>query len=280
MGARVVVTPGELTPSSFSHPLLAAPKPAPVPAAAPTAKSDKAMAEVTIAPAIEAGAAAPIKQAQTADAGATAVVISDATSTPATPTDKAADGAEPKTPASSADAAELKKDQARPSDAETTLAKPDQAAAPKRSGQIAAFISRKDGKLYVRQNFAPLFEAAVTIAPSDRPLGTHVFTAQADKDDPKSFRWSVVSLPAARHAERRDDEERALRVRKTVGAVEMKPAPSPNSPAEALDRIAIPEDAMTRISEALTTGGSIVVSDQGITAGETGEGTDFIVSLR
>src|SRR3569623_1987305 len=32
----------------------------------------------------------------------------------------------------------------------------------KRSGHIAAFISRKEGKIFVRQNFAPLFEAPVT----------------------------------------------------------------------------------------------------------------------
>ena len=50
----------------------------------------------------------------------------------------------------------------------------------------------------------------------------------------------------------------------------------PDSPAEALDRITVPPEAMTRIAEALTTGGSIIVSDQGINAGETGEGTDFI----
>jgi lipoprotein-anchoring transpeptidase ErfK/SrfK len=312
MGARVVVTPGELTPSSFGHPLLSGLKPAPVAAAAPsTAKSDKAMAAVIIT--LPTEAAAPIKPAQTADAGAATVTMSDAApaaSEPAT-ADKPADVAAVETKAEAAvplaaatesapeaakesgkesgketgkdtgkpDIANVKKDQARAADAENAAAKPEPATAPKRSGQIAAFISRKDGKLYVRQNFAPLFETPVTIAPGDRPLGTHVFTAQADKDDPKSFHWSVVSLPTARHAERHDDE-RALRRRTTVGAVEMKPAPSPNSPAEALDRIAIPEDAMARITEALTTGGSIVVSDQGIAAGETGEGTDFIVSLR
>jgi hypothetical protein len=181
-------------------------------------------------------------------------------------------------PATSVD---VKKDQARPSEPEkAAAAKPDPAAAPKRTGQIAVFISRKDNKLYVRQNFAPLFDAPVTIAPSDRPLGTHVFTAQADKDDAKTFRWSVVTLPTARYAERRDDDDRASRRRKTVGAVEMKPAPSPDSPSEALDRITIAEDVMARITEALSTGGSIIVSDQGIAAGETGEGTDFIVSLR
>ena len=144
------------------------------------------------------------------------------------------------------------------------------------------FVSRKDSKLYVRQNFAPLFDVPVTIAPSDRPLGTHVFTAQVDKDDANVLHWSVVTLPVPdRNAERRDDDERASRRRKIAGAADVKAlAPAPDSPAEALDRLTIPADAKARIVEALSTGSSIIVSDQGIAAGETGEGTDFIVSLR
>jgi lipoprotein-anchoring transpeptidase ErfK/SrfK len=180
---------------------------------------------------------------------------------------------------------DLKKDQARLPDIEKpAVAKPDPAiaAAPKRTGQIAVFISRKDGKLYVRQNFAPLFDVPVTIAPSDQPLGTHVFTAQVDRENSNLLHWSVVSLPApAKHAERRDEDARASRRRMMAGgAIEMKPVPVANTPAEALDRLTIPADAMARIAEALTTGSSIVVSDQGIGGGETGEGTDFIVSLR
>jgi hypothetical protein len=178
---------------------------------------------------------------------------------------------------------DLKQDQA-PAPDKATAPKPDPAASattPKRAGQIAALISRKDSRLYVRQNFSALFDVPVTIAPSDRPLGTHVFTVRVDKDDASVLRWSVVSLPApARYAERRDEDERALRRRKIAGAVEVKALPVANSPAEALDRLSIPADAMTRIIEALSTGGSIIVSDQGISAGETGEGTDFIVSLR
>ena len=34
---------------------------------------------------------------------------------------------------------------------------------------------------------------------------------------------------------------------------------------------------MARISEAMASGGSIIVSDQGINQGETGEYTDFII---
>jgi len=155
-------------------------------------------------------------------------------------------------------------------------------AEPKREGQIAVFVSRKDGKLYVRQNFKPVFDMPVTIAPSDRLLGTHVFTAEADKNDPNVLRWSVVSLPVSARNAPRSEDERASRRHKVAGTIpaDTRPVPAPNGPAEALDRITIPQEAMARIVEALTTGGSIVVSDQGVNQSETGEGTDFIVSLR
>jgi hypothetical protein len=176
------------------------------------------------------------------------------------------------------------KDQTGPSDVlKAGAPKIDPAAASRRAGQIAVLVSRKDSKLYVRQNFAPLFEAPVTIAPSDRPLGTHVFTAQVDKHDVNVLHWSVVSLPApTRYADRRGEGERSSRWRKIAATVpiEVKPLPLPDGPAEALDRLTVPADAMARIAEALSTGGSIIVSDQGIGVGETGEGTDFIVSLR
>jgi lipoprotein-anchoring transpeptidase ErfK/SrfK len=179
-------------------------------------------------------------------------------------------------------APDAKKDAARLPGAEKAAAAK---AEPKRFGQIAVFVSRKDAKLYVRENFKPLFNVPVTITPGDRPLGTHVFTAEADKNDPNLLRWSVVSLPVtARYAARiDDDDDRASRRRKLARGVpaEAKPLPVPNNPAEALDRITVPPDAMTRIAEALTTGGSIVVSDLGIgQSGETGEGTDFIIPLR
>ncbi|MTV13347.1 MULTISPECIES: L,D-transpeptidase [Bradyrhizobium] len=188
--------------------------------------------------------------------------------------DATKDAAKPAEAATAADAPDAKKDPARlPGTARIDV--------PKRAGQIAVFISRKDSKLYVRQNFAPLFEVPVTIAASDRPLGTHVFTAQVDKTDANLLRWSVVTLPT-RNAARIDVEERASHRRKVAAAAvaEAKPQPVTNSPAEALDRISIPADVMARISEALGTGGSIIVSDLGVNQGETGEGTDFILPLR
>jgi len=172
-------------------------------------------------------------------------------------------------------APDVKKDTARPPGA---VAKIDP---PRRPGQIAVFVSRKDSKLYVRESFKPQFDVPITIAPSDRPLGTHVFTAEADKKDPNLLRWSVISMPVmARNAARTDEEDGSARRRK-VAAAEIKPPALPNSPAEALDRITVAPEAMARIAEVLSTGSSIVVSDLGISqGGETGEGTDFIVPLR
>ncbi|WP_247515907.1 L,D-transpeptidase [Bradyrhizobium sp. 190] len=177
-------------------------------------------------------------------------------------------------------APDVKKDTARLPGAEKAV----KAEPPRRPGQIAVFVSRKDSKLYVRESFKPQFDVPITIAPSDRQLGTHVFTAETDKKDPNLLRWSVVSLPVtARNAARTDEDDRAVRRRKMAGGAiaAAKPLPAPNSPAEALDRITVAPEAMARIAEVLTTGSSIVVSDHGINqGGETGEGTDFIVPLR
>lgn len=175
-------------------------------------------------------------------------------------------------------APDAKKDTARLPGAEKAA----RVETPRRPGQIAVFVSRKDSKLYVRENFKPQYDVPITIAPSDRPLGTHVFTAEADKKDPNLLRWSVFSLPVtARNAARTDEDDRAARRRKVTSGAEAKPLPASNSPAEALDRITIAPEAMARIAEVLSTGSSIVVSDHGISqGGETGEGTDFIVPLR
>jgi lipoprotein-anchoring transpeptidase ErfK/SrfK len=354
MGARVVVTPDEMIPTGFSHPLLFAQKIVPLPVAAdepkadapPPAKGDK-MSDA-LAPTKPANSAADLElrstvghdngaksmtdaapatallheQTRTADASAFPITkfpvalsgairsSSSAIAIPAArddaaktemkagdtraaatkidapkPTAKSDGNVKPVTDITVTSVPDQKKDQGRlPDPAKPPAAKPDAAAltVPKRIGQISVFISRKDSKLYVRQNFAPLFDVPVTIAPSDRPLGTHVFTAEVDKGDANVLHWSVISLPApTRNAEPRDEDERVSRRRKMAGAAEMKPsAPEPDSPAEALDRLTIPEDARARIAEALSTGSSIIVSDQGIAGGETGEGTDFIVSLR
>lgn len=360
MGARVIVSPGQMTPHNFSHPMLASlrvpPQPAATlePATSVGDKADKGAPEtkVTEAKPVETKTAsadgvrelrssvghtvmtdvttgnAPVRE----EAAKTEIAKSEIAKTEIANTDiktdiQSAEASEaakqPDTAATPAEAAkataddkpadkvEAAKSEPVKTDAAMTENKPDAAVTaiapapavspdakkdqthvadpapsvkpdlPKRAGQIAVFISRKDSKLYVRQNFAPLFDVPVTIAASERPLGTHVFTAEVDKADTNALHWSVVSLPVTARSAAREDDSRLTRRQRGAAVIPVaaKPVITPDSPAEALDRITIPADAMAKINEMLTTGGSVIVSDQGINQGETGEGTDFIVRM-
>ena len=68
-------------------------------------------------------------------------------------------------------------------------------APPKRTGQVAVFVSRKEKKIFVRHGFVPLFDMPITITEPDRRLGTYVFTAIGFRDDGAGMRWNLVSMP-------------------------------------------------------------------------------------
>jgi lipoprotein-anchoring transpeptidase ErfK/SrfK len=135
-------------------------------------------------------------------------------------------------------------------------------------GPVSVFISRKEGKLFVRKGFEPLFSVPVTFEQPERPLGTHVFTALALKDDNTTLRWHVVSLSSGGYARRSGNGKRVMEP--------MLPASNPN---HALERVTIPPEALDRISEMMSPGASLIISDQGL-GPETGLGTDFIVLTR
>jgi hypothetical protein len=162
----------------------------------------------------------------------------------------------------------------------TTLVETGHAAT---QGPISIFVSRKEKKIYVRQNFSPLFYAPVTIDHPEQAFGTHVFTAMSYLDDGSTLRWNVVSLPGEPPKSKReaDNGRRAARrgQREEPVARSLGDLPPPQTPAEALARIDIPQDAIDRISALIVPGSSFVVSDQGL-GEETGEGTDFIVVTR
>ena len=145
----------------------------------------------------------------------------------------------------------------------------DRGRAPKRAGQVAVFVSRKQKKIYVRQGFAPLFDMPIEIADPERPLGTHLFTALEFQPDGSHMRWNAVTLASAQPSA----GDRAGR--------KAKPAASAAGPtaAEALARIQFPPEALERIGEALNPGSSLIISDLGLGT-ETGEHTEFIVVTR
>ena len=135
-------------------------------------------------------------------------------------------------------------------------------------GPVSVFISRKEGKLFVRKGFDAVFSAPVTFREPERPLGTHVFTA-LDTNDDDSMRWNVVTVPTA-------PARPASRSRFGDPSAELSSVGRPSSAAEALERVSVPPEASERISELLSVGASVIISDQGLSP-ETVAGTDFIV---
>lgn len=295
MGTRVVVAPGEISPSDIAHPkLIARTTPLQSLSAAPAAT--KTLVETPAA----AAKLAPRRTADARDAiagmkgtlsdvdPAPAVkdIISKQDTAPETGTLAAPAAAE--TP--SAPAAAPTEATAAPEAKPTEAAKPDMAApavapepAPaiatpvRRRGpdHVAVFISRKDQKLYVRQGYEPVFDVPVQIADVERPLGTHVFTARGGKDDQTALQWSVVSLPQVVSRNERKTRQKT----KSAAAVQTAIVPALNA-SEALDRVSIPAEALEKIAAIIAPGGSLLISDHGLSGWETGKGTDFIVPLR
>lgn len=159
---------------------------------------------------------------------------------------------------------------------------------------IAIFVSRKEKKIYVRQDFEPVFEEAIAIEHPEEPMGTIVFTALELLPDNMTFRWNVVTLPgeatrAAKSAHIVAEEEtsyyydrygfRHVKHKRIRDAQPAAQPISPQTPQEVLARIDLPQDAIDFISQRMVPGSSLIVSDHGL-GGETGEGTDFIVVTR
>ena len=147
---------------------------------------------------------------------------------------------------------------------------------PLKPGPISVFISRKEGKLFLRKGFEPVFDVPVTFERPDQPLGTHVYTAFGVNDDNTTLRWNVMSMPGGGSEPVKKLGKRSEKVKKA----EVPPPPThASNAADALNRVAIPQEALDRISQLMSPGVSLIISDKGL-GSETGRGTDFIVLTR
>jgi lipoprotein-anchoring transpeptidase ErfK/SrfK len=160
---------------------------------------------------------------------------------------------------------------------------------PKLNGQVAVFISGKEKRIFVRHAFVPLFDMPIEIANPGKSLGTHTYTALELQDGGARMRWNVVSMPltagqAAPAAsskkgapKQQQQQQQPKRAAKHARGAVVTSASS--NATDALDRVTIPQEAIDRISELLTPGSSLIISDEGL-GRETGRYTEFIVEMR
>jgi L,D-transpeptidase catalytic domain len=288
MGVRVVVTPrngNDVVPVAFDHPRLVAlaTKPAAPDVAATPARTGQA-APVAL-PAFSS-LAPPSAAPQKSDAPATTATLGEGID---------ASGDSPLPPLEAV-AMDQRPGDLRPAlitlndpppaaeaPAAVPAAPPVPAAAPERPlkpGLVSVFVSRKLGKLYVRKGNEPIFDMPITISHPEQPIGTYVFTAGQPTGDGGKLRWLATSVASGR-ATVEPPSKKSERGRREAKAAPPPPAPmmSSTSPAEALDRIQIPQEALDLVAPLVTPGASLIVSDLGM-SGETGKDTDFIILAR
>ena len=140
---------------------------------------------------------------------------------------------------------------------------------------VSVLISRKAQRLYVRRAFEPVLESPVTIQDTDRPIGTHIFTAMAQTDSSNGIRWNVVSLESSRPHDDTDAPHEPARGRKAREAEPKKTEPA--GATAALDRIVIPQDVLDRIA-GIAPRSSLIITDEWLSS-ETGKGTEFVVLM-
>ncbi|KAB2851334.1 MAG: L,D-transpeptidase [Hyphomicrobiaceae bacterium] len=148
-----------------------------------------------------------------------------------------------------------------------------------KSDPITIFVSRKLGRIYVRQGFTPLFDGPVTIKNPELPLGNHVFTALEPNAAGTEMRWNVITLPGET-IEKANEQSR--RPKKKGERVEERPVEAPRvtvTAQEALERVDISPEVLEELSEFMRPGSSIIITDHGF-GPETGKSTDFIVVTR
>lgn len=139
---------------------------------------------------------------------------------------------------------------------------------------ITVLVSRKKGRLYVRQDHEDILEAPVEFTDPDSPVGTHVFTALDYTDDDTDLVWKVITpatgapdVKRPRGMSRTEWRELQREAADRAGG---------QTAERALARMKISDAVRTRLAELVKPGSTIMISDNGKSL-ETGEYTDLIV---
>ena len=159
---------------------------------------------------------------------------------------------------------------------ETENARHEAAAALKASERteepISIFVSRKAGKVFIKQAWMLVHEAPVTFKEAGPAFGTHVYLAMGPSADGETMNWLSVSIPPSAPEPPR---------RRGKGPAQAAPASgvAHETATGVLARFELAEATRRFIEERLWAGATLIVSDNGI-SGETGLSTDFIVLAR
>jgi lipoprotein-anchoring transpeptidase ErfK/SrfK len=141
---------------------------------------------------------------------------------------------------------------------------------------VSILFSKKEGRVFIRQDWKEVYEAPITFKDPDHPIGTHLFVA-VDADANGKVKWSAISVPSGGTPS--DDAPRKRS--KNDKSAEPAPAATPqvDPAAAALERVELPDGVRERMAELVWTGAQVIVTDNA-RSDEMDIDTDIIVSTR
>jgi L,D-transpeptidase catalytic domain len=160
----------------------------------------------------------------------------------------------------------------------------DLAAATIRAGEraiepISVFVSKKAGRIYVRQAWRAIHEAPVSFKDPETSLGTHVYVAVETLEDGKGMRWLSVTYPQSTSGPDSKPPPRARRGDRPEPVAAVESGRPRETAAGALARIELSNETKAFIADRLWAGASLIVSDYPL-SNEAGKYTDVIVQPR
>lgn len=141
---------------------------------------------------------------------------------------------------------------------------------------VSVFVSLKTQRVYVRQGHEAVIDMPISIADPEMPIGTHTFTAVDYKGSIDDVRWNVVTIVPRKADDFEDNWDGNKHTR--ASANDVPPSTDVEAAKAALDRITLPPEIVSKVSDYVWPGSSLIVSDEDLSK-ETGAATDFVVLI-
>jgi lipoprotein-anchoring transpeptidase ErfK/SrfK len=148
--------------------------------------------------------------------------------------------------------------------------------AERRLKPASVLFSKKEGRVFIRQDRKEVYEAPISFKDPDRPIGTHLFIAVNSDADGK-VKWSAISVPSGSTAS--DDPPRQRSKNHKSADPAPGPAPQDYTASAALERVQVADNVRERIAELVWVGAQVIVTDNA-RSDEMDSDTDIIVSTR
>lgn len=150
--------------------------------------------------------------------------------------------------------------------------------AERRLKPVSVLFSKKEGRVFIRQDWKEVYQAPITFKNPERPIGTHLFIAVSADGDGK-VTWSAISVPSGGTSKDNLANKRLNLIISKRADPTLPPHVQGDTASAALERVEMPDEVRQRIAELVWVGAQVIITDNA-RSDEMDSDSDFIVSTR